>query len=378
MKVSQSSYAYTPGLKIKRVTVVRKERKLPIPGDVLVNEGDQVSFDTIVARTFVPGDPYLIKVARELGLPPEDIKFYLLKKKGDRVKEGEVIARYRTLFGLINKEVVSPTNGVIEDVSMTTGRIIIRGDPKPVELTAYVAGRVAKVLPGEGVIVETRGAFVQGIFGVGGETNGEIRVLVHSPSDVLDVNMLDDDCRGKIVIGGSLITKEALERAISLGVGGIVVGGIKDTDLMDVVGYEIGVAITGHEEIGLTLIITEGFGKMAMSRKAFDIFKEFEGYRAAMNGATQIRAGVIRPEVVIPHEKKISESELLELDKGIKPGTIVRIIREPFFGEIGKVVSLPVELQLIETESKVRVAEIELEDGRRVVVPRANLEIIEE
>ncbi len=378
MKVSQSSYAYTPGLKIKRVTVVRKERKLPIPGDVLVNEGDQVSFDTIVARTFVPGDPYLIKVARELGLPPEDIKFYLLKKKGDRVKEGEVIARYRTLFGLINKEVVSPTNGVVEDVSMTTGRIIIRGDPKPVELTAYVAGKVAKVLPGEGVIVETRGAFVQGIFGVGGETNGEIRVLVHSPSDVLDVNMLDDDCRGKIVIGGSLITKEALERAISLGVGGIVVGGIKDTDLMDVVGYEIGVAITGHEEIGLTLIITEGFGKMAMSRKAFDIFKEFEGYRAAMNGATQIRAGVIRPEVVIPHEKKISESELLELDKGIKPGTIVRIIREPFFGEIGKVVSLPVELQLIETESKVRVAEIELEDGRRVVVPRANLEIIEE
>jgi len=378
MKASQSSYAYTPGLKIKRVTVVRKERKLPIPGTVLVNEGEQVSFDTIVARTFVPGDPYIVKVARELGVPPEDMGSYLLKKKGDRVKEGEIVARYRTLFGLINREVVSPTNGVIEDVSMTTGRMIIRGDPKPVELTAYVAGRVAKVLPGEGVIVETRGAFVQGIFGVGGETNGEIKVLVDSPSDLLDVNMFDDDCRGKIVIGGSLITKEALEKAINLGVKGIVVGGIKDTDLMDVVGYEIGVAITGHEEIGLTLIITEGFGKMAMSRKAFDIFKEFEGYRAAMNGATQIRAGVIRPEVVIPHEKKISESELLELDKGIKPGTIVRIIREPFFGEIGKVVSLPVELQLIETESRVRVAEIELEDGRRVVVPRANLEIIEE
>ncbi len=377
MKASQSSYAYTPGLKIKRVMTIRKERKLPIPGEVLLKEGDSVSFDTIVARTFVPGDPFILKVARELGIEPEDLPFYLLKKKGDRVLEGEVIARYRTLFGLINRECISPTNGVIEDVSATTGRIIIRGDPKPVEIKAYISGKIAEVIPKEGVIVETRGAFVQGIFGVGGETNGEIKVLADAPNDILEAEMIDEDCKGKIIIGGSIVTKEAILKAINTGVKGIVVGGIKDTDLMDVVGYEIGVAITGHEEIGLTLIITEGFGKMAMSRKAFEIFKEFEGYRAAMNGATQIRAGVIRPEVVIPHTKEVSESEL-ELEEGIRPGTIVRIIREPYFGEIGKVVNLPIELQVIETESKVRVAEIELEDGRRVIVPRANLEIIEE
>ncbi|HDI74189.1 MAG TPA: hypothetical protein ENF57_04215, partial [Candidatus Korarchaeota archaeon] len=298
MKVSQSSYAYTPGLKIKRVTIVRKERKLPIPGEVLVKKGDKVSFDTVVARTYVPGDPYILKVARELGIEPEDLPFYMLKKKGDRVKKGEVVARYRALFGMINRECISPTDGVIEDVSSTTGRIIVRGDPKPVEIKAYVSGKIVEVMPKEGVVVETRGAFVQGIFGVGGETNGEIKVLVDSPSDVLEADMIDEGCRGKILIGGSLVTKDALNKAIEFGAHGIVVGGIKDTDLMEVVGYEIGVAITGHEEIGLTLIITEGFGKMAMSRKAFEIFKEFEGYRAAMNGATQIRAGVIRPEVV--------------------------------------------------------------------------------
>jgi len=33
---------------------------------------------------------------------------------------------------------------------------------------------------------------------------------------------------------------------------------------------------------------------------------------------------------------------------------------------------------LIETESEVRVLEAELDDGRRVVIPRANVEIIEE
>jgi hypothetical protein len=56
----------------------------------------------------------------------------------------------------------------------------------------------------------------------------------------------------------------------------------------------------------------------------------------------------------------------------------VRIIREPDFGRIGKIVSLPVDLQVVETESPVRVLQVKLEDGRTVVVPRADVEIIEE
>ena len=45
----------------------------------------------------------------------------------------------------------------------------------PIEIGAYVRGTVLEVLEGEGVIVRARGAFVQGIFGVGGERQGEIR-----------------------------------------------------------------------------------------------------------------------------------------------------------------------------------------------------------
>jgi hypothetical protein len=59
-------------------------------------------------------------------------------------------------------------------------------------------------------------------------------------------------------------------------------------------------------------------------------------------------------------------------------GTYVRIIQEPYFGDVGHVRNLPPELQGVETESSVRIVEIELEDGRKVLVPRANVEIIEE
>jgi hypothetical protein len=105
--------------------------------------------------------------------------------------------------------------------------------------------------------------------------------------------------------------------------------------------------------------------------------KEFEGYSASVNGATQIRAGVLRPEIIIPNE--MMEDELgEELSQGMVPGTPIRIIRQPYFGAIGKVHSLPVELQRLESESMVRVVKIELDEGEVVTVPRANVEIIEE
>ena len=56
----------------------------------------------------------------------------------------------------------------------------------------------------------------------------------------------------------------------------------------------------------------------------------------------------------------------------------VRIIRDPYFGGLGNISDLPVDLQRVETESLVRVLEVQLDDGRKVVVPRANVEIIEE
>jgi len=99
---------------------------------------------------------------------------------------------------------------------------------------------------------------------------------------------------------------------------------------------------------------------------------------ASINGATQIRAGVIRPEIIIPHDKRFDEISGDELAAGMIPGTPVRIISQPYFGVIGRVLSLPVELQQIETKSHVRVLEVEVDDGRVVTIPRANVEIIEE
>jgi transcription antitermination factor NusG len=377
-KVSEEAYAYTPGLKVKRAMTITKTRRLPIPGEVFVEKGKKVNYYDIVARTEIPGDPEIVKVALLLGVEPEDLPRYMTKKVGDKVAKDEVIAAYNALFGLIKKRVPSPIDGTIESISDVTGQVIVRGLPVPVEVDAYIPGEIVEVLPREGAVIETNAAFIQGIFGVGGETHGEIRMAVGSPDEVLSPDQIKAGDKGKVLVGGSMVTLEALRKAVDVGVSCIVVGGVRHKDVTTFMGEEIGVAITGHEEVGLTLIVTEGFGEMKMSRRTFDLLKSFEGYLAAVNGATQIRAGVMRPEIIIPHSEFFEQSTSEELSAGMVPGTPVRIIRQPYFGAIGKVVSLPIELQKVQTESYVRVLEVELEDGRVVTVPRANVEIIEE
>jgi len=104
------------------------------------------------------------------------------------------------------------------------------------------------------------------------------------------------------------------------------------------------------------------------------------GQQASISGATQIRAGVIRPEIIIPKQAGASGYPgiaAMPEREGLRIGDQVRIIRDPFFGKIGEVASLPADLQKIPTESEVRVMEVRFADGSGAVIPRTNIELIE-
>jgi hypothetical protein len=373
-------HAYTPGLKVTQRVLVTKKRILPLKGDVLAKVGDKVKPDTVVARTLLPGNVEPINVANILGIPPEDIIHHMQKKEGEKVKEGEAIAKSKSFFGLFSSESKSKTEGSIESVSSVTGQVLIRGNPIPVEIKAYLEGEVVEVFEKEGVAVSTWGSFIQGIFGIGGETHGEIKVVTKDNTEVLTDKLIDKDCAGKVVVGGSLVTADALKKAIQLGAKGVVVGGFDDKDLRGFLGYDLGVAITGSEELGITLVVTEGFGQINMAEKTFSLLKSKEGEMACINGATQIRAGVIRPEVVIPFTGDVHLKEKVEEFEsvGLTEGYPVRVIREPHFGRLGKVSALPPALQKLESESSARVLEVEFQDGTKVIIPRANVEMLEE
>jgi hypothetical protein len=373
--------AYTPGLTISADTIVRKVRRLPLKGQVLVQVGDSVNPDTVVARTELPGPVTTVRVAERLGVEPRELPKYLLKQVGDKVQAGEIIAERKSFFGLFTSRVTSPITGTIDFISEATGNIGIRHLPTPVEVTAYLRGLVVDVLPEEGAVVATRGVFVQGIFGLSGERHGQIALLADSPDEVVSDTKVSDEHKGKVLIAGALAHWRLMEAAKQVGAVALVTGGVLDTDIKKLLGYDIGVAITGHEPLPFTLIVTEGFGEIAMAKRTFELLASQEGREASVNGATQIRAGVIRPEVVVPKDTKLTLDGLQAPERDefaageLNIGTPVRLIRAPYFGSLGRVVALPPEPQEIETETKTRVLEAELVTGERVIVPRANVEI---
>ena len=373
------AHAYTPGLKVTEKHLIKKSRILPLKGEVLVKVGDKVNPDDVVARTHLPGNVVPLNVANKLGIPPEDIELVLQKKIGDPIAKGESIALKKSFIKWFSSSAVATIDGTLESVSKVTGQVLQRGHPIPVEVKAYLRGEVTEIFPDEGVEVSCQGSFMQGIFGIGGETYGEIKVATPDNSTILTDEFINEDMAGHVIVGGSIVTADAMNKAIKLGVKGIVVGGLDDKDLRDFLGYDIGVAITGSEDIGTTLVISEGFGEIAMARKTFDLFKAHEGEMACINGATQIRAGVIRPEVVIPAETSASEIDTGASGEiqGLAVDSPVRVIRHPYFGRLGKVTDLPSPLQKLESESKARVLEVEFENGERAVIPRANVEMIE-
>ncbi|MEO0073138.1 MAG: hypothetical protein ABIK43_00560 [candidate division WOR-3 bacterium] len=371
------AHAYTPGLKVSEHAVVRRSRRLPLPGDILVGLGQKVRGDDIVARTALPGGVQTVNVAGILGVPPEDVPQLMLKKVGDHVEKDEVIALSKGLLGLFKTVVKSPVSGSIENVSSVTGQVILREPAQPVQVDAYIDGEVVEIIPREGVVVETSASLIQGIFGVGGEVRGALRRIANDSAEIVSADKIDDTCVGKVLIAGSLVTYEAIEKALSMKARAIIGGGIEDSTLRRFLGYDIGVAITGSENTGLTVIVTEGFGEMRIAKRTFELLCSLEGRIASVNGATQIRAGVIRPEVIVPQLNEKPEAATRGAESGLSIGMPVRIIRQPNFGRIGRVVALPVELAEIETEARVRILEVELEDGTRVSLPRANIEIIE-
>lgn len=368
--------AYTPGLVVTECATVRKTRRLPLKGEVLVSVGDRVEPDTVVARTELPGPLTTVRVAERLGLEPAEMERALLKKQGERVTRGELLAETKSFFGLFTSTCEAPVDGTLEYISLVTGNLGIRHPARPVEVPAYIQGEIEEILPGDGAVVRTQAAYVQGIFGVGGERQGRLCCVAESPADVVSADALTSDHAGCILVCGGLITGDLLAAAREVQVGGVIGGGLLDADLTGLLGYDIGVAITGNEDLPFTVILTEGFGDIPMAQRTFALLKSLSGRQASLSGATQIRAGVLRPEVIVPRTDAAAVTASRQTTQ-LVAGASLRLIREPYFGRLATVTALPPEPETIETGAKVRILRARLDSGEEVTVPRANVELIE-
>ena len=369
------SKSFTPGLKVLKKYTILKDRILPLRGKIKAEVGQSVSSDDIVASANIPGNVKMINVANKLNIEPNYIKQCMIVKVGDAITKNQAIAQSKGLFGLFKTEVKSPVSGEVTQISDITGQVVISEPPEPIEVDAYIPGKINEIYKDEGVQVKSSGTYIQGIIGVGGEKKGKLKIL-SSPTDISSPDSISMDHKDCIIVVGSSLDYDIYEKAKQVGVSGIITGGFNYDSLSKILGYSLGVAITGTER-GLTIIITEGFGNVKMSDKTYKLLLDNEEKYISINGSTQIRAGVLRPEVFIYNENEIDQVvQYDDNDLILALNSRVRIIREPYFGKLGKVIDLPHDLHKMESGTFTRVAKILFDDDSSKIIPRTNLEVI--
>lgn len=373
------SKAYTPGLEISAYKTLVKTRELPIKGRAMVRLGDMIKDDFVVLSADRPGELDIIRLADRLGYDVEKVLKGTKVKVGDKVQKGDLLCEVKGLFSFFKSELRSNVDGTVEFLTESNAHLGIRQKPEKFYIYAYIPGQVIAIEEEKRVDIQTSGVFVQGIFGVGGERNGETLVLDIAEGEIVDKANLEKykgQLVDKIIIGGMQFTLEALKFCEEEKVAGVITGSIDTRTLLAYVGYEIGVSITGDEQLPFTLIITEGFGNLAISKSITNLLRKFNNKKASINGATQIRAGAMRPEIIIAHDDK-SYQQAENSDAGVlKVGSKVRVIRVPYFGMFAQVVALPSEPEKILTGAEVRIAKVRLENNQEITIPRANLELV--
>lgn len=370
--------ALTPGLVATDNTVVQKVRELPVAGAISVAVGDRVESSSIIGTASLEGDLSILRIPERLGIEPIDVVKGLREQgiaEGVEVRAGDLLCRHRGLFGFFSSEYRSPESGVVELISERTGHVGLRLSPRLVSIKAYVSGQIVRVDAGRSATIESSCALVQGIFGVGGEVVGKLHPLDIAPTSVLTIQHLPLNCEGLILAGGCAPSGDTLKEASRRGARGLVVGSVDDRALYSYLGYDIGIALTGDEEISMTVIVTEGFGEIPLSARAWKILSGRAGAVVSINGATQVRAGAVRPEIIIPHTEAIAQRPSAEFTHELQVGSSIRLIRVPYFGQCATVTALPPELVKIETGAVARVLRCKLSDGSEITVPRANVEI---
>ncbi|PDW03453.1 hypothetical protein [Candidatus Viridilinea mediisalina] len=362
-------------------TMVRVERRLPYPGEILVRQGSRVEPEDIIARTLKPVNPQIINVARQLGIPPRGVLRAMRHKKGVKVKLDDVLARAPGLFG---RSCSVPVSGMIADIDSETGYVTIAPDPVEQTLLAAMRGLVMDVIPYEGVILETPAAQIYGAFGMGQERSGVLRLLALEPHEQIQPQQIDAQSAYAILICGSSISAEALRRAVQEQVRGIIVGGIEEHELraflgvQQLAGWQTGLQTWQWPQVSepqLTIVVTEGFGVRPMNHATFELLSAQDRQEVLIDGQTSLRRPLRRPRVIIPL-LRAGTGQLEPPRLPLRVGATVRLLDHKCLGQLATVRSLPTAPRSLSSGIRVVAVEVSFAAGGSAWFPRTCVEVV--
>ena len=354
-----------PTTHVTLLATLRRQRLLPVAGDVVVNLNQRVEASDIIARALVPKEHRLLDVARGLGRPKEKADAHLVRKDGDPLKKGEPIALRKGFLGLGKRSVLSPVDGFL--LVAGDGKALVAATEAPFELRAGVPGVVVEVFDERGLTIETTGALVEGVWGNGQSDFAVMRMVSSKPDEVLAPEQIEMSLRGAVLAAGTLQDEATLAQLANVRIRGLIIGSL-NVDLIPAV-----------EKLDLPVVVTDSFGGLGFSVAVFNLLTGNDGREVSINARPWDRFAGSRPEVLISLPTPGQSPPPPPDGEALSVGKRVRIVRGPDSGKTGTINALSDKAVLIPCGLRTRVAAVNLTDppGPAVSIPFANLEILE-
>lgn len=336
---------------IKNNTITKQ---YAISSTVLVNQADMLEPTTPLVKTRSLAGYHVVNVAEQLKIKPEEILKYTNLKIGGSIFQGELIAQKKDFFKKEPTLIQSPTDGIIEQVDQRTGKLIIKITHPTKTVPAGLWGKVESITKDNekfDIVITSNTIQIKGKAGRGFTREGILQVLTKR-FESADPFMITPEHEGKILVVGGTLKDKTLEQAIACKVAGIIVGSMHYYNIK---------AISKKSDVGISLLIIEGFGEHPINEQTYEALLKQEHYYAIINPQEQMILSAIEPkrnyETQTPSQKT------------------VRIIWGENMGAVGKVIK---EHEAVVFPSGIISKGIEIQAGSQTyLVPFTNVEVLE-
>lgn len=371
-------------VRIEKDVVTRVTRVLPGKGSLTVSLGQQVNPEEVIGSAEVASGFRTINLAVLLSVAPQDVESFLIRKIGQRIFQGELLALKKGGLLAPKKQIIAPTDGILDFFNNKTGELKISLAPKKVNLLAGVYGIVDMVDLSRGqVVIRTQVSRVYGICGSGRSRDGILHLL-SKKDDLISKAMIQNKFDGQILVGGSLFFKDTISASISEGVSGIITGGINARDYRGMASNRLVFPKKLDNDIGISIVVCEGFGSIPMGDDIYSFLKEYEGKfvfidgnKAVISLPSPLSSSLIKVKSTSLQAQNTSflggdyTGRVLELGIGMK----VRVVGNSYLGVAGKVIAIDNSVTLLPSGIKACLATVETVN-KKIQVPVANLEVM--
>jgi hypothetical protein len=332
-----------PKITINANSKISIRRLLPVPGQILVQQGQKVEPLSVVAQAEMPSRYRVIDVARQLGQLQPDMNEVMQVAEGDYVDTNAVIAVMQGGLSFLQRSVRSPVAGHVAAIG--PGWVLLETERTTIEVQAFINGVINRVLGDRGVIIDSEGAMIEAACGFGGEAFGRLKRLANSPFEALNAEAFDESTSETIILGGRTLDEETLRHAEAWHVRGIIVGSIP-ASLLNL-----------DPPTKVRVVATEGFGDVAMSPYTFGILTSLSrreisirgqppyhlspaGANMDPDGSIILASGSVRAGVGSYSSTPLAKASA---KPDVTIGSRVRVIQGKLLGTTGIVESIPLE-----------------------------------